>query len=274
MFTWSAKSPSRRIDTQIAVAVACACGIPRIHVTNGGCSRTDWSPCLASRGFTSYAKRIGARPGEIGQGRKPPMAPHGDCLPEVGAMNSELTESAVVLALIAATPGVLALGWQCASWALGGRRARLDRQRERFAEAFAAIVAYAEFPYVVRRRRASAPEDERLRISGELRAVQERIAFSTAWLHSESPRVARAYGALVEQLRRVAGAQIAEGWTTPPIKTDEGMNIRSSLGLEALDPLKLAYLDAVIDHLHTFGWARRWFRIVRRWIDRTKMNAE
>lgn len=172
-------------------------------------------------------------------------------------MDSELTTRAFALA---ASPGVLALLWQGASWLLGGRRARLDRQRERFAEAFAAVVAYAEFPYVVRRRRASTPEDERLRISGELRAVQERIAFSTAWLHSESPRVAVAYEALIKQLRKVAGAQIAEGWTTAPIETDDGMNIRSSLGLEELEPLKMVYLSSVADHLSVLGSVRRRFR--------------
>lgn len=172
-------------------------------------------------------------------------------------MDNELTTRAF---LLAATPGVLALLWQGASWLLAGRRVRLDRQRERFADAFAAVVAYAEFPYVVRRRRASAPEDERLRISGELRAVQERIAFSTAWLYSESPRVANAYEALIKQLRRVAGAQIAEGWTTAAIETDDGMNIRSSLGLEAIEPLKMAYLMAVADHLSAFGSVRRRFR--------------
>jgi hypothetical protein len=37
-----------------------------------------------------------------------------------------------------------------------GRRERLNRRRDIFAKAFAAAVAYEEFPYVVRRRRASA----------------------------------------------------------------------------------------------------------------------
>jgi len=188
-------------------------------------------------------------------------------------MGNDVSAPNALIAL-AATPGVLALAWQAVSWALGGRRARLDRQRERFAEAFAAVAAYAEFPYVVRRRRSSAPEDERLRISGELRLVQERIAFSTAWLRAESPRVAETYAALVAQLRKVAGAQISLAWPTAAIETDEGMNIHSSLGLEAIEPLKLAYLEAVTDHLSGSGWGRRMLRSARRLFGDVKANLE
>jgi hypothetical protein len=60
-----------------------------------------------------------------------------------------------------------------------------------FSKAFAAAVAYEEFPYVVRRR-ASAPEDERIRISTELRKVREDISYYSAWLFTESRAISEA----------------------------------------------------------------------------------
>ena len=70
---------------------------------------------------------------------------------------------------------------------------RTARRRELYAEAYRAIVAYAEFPYVVRRRSTSNPESERIRISTDIRLIQERIAFYTAWIRIEAPFVAERY---------------------------------------------------------------------------------
>jgi len=100
-----------------------------------------------------------------------------------------------------------------------------------FADAYAATVAYAEFPYAVRRRRASVPEDERIRIATELQSVQERIAHHSAWLYTESKEVGQAYEELVNATRRIAGGAIRQAWELEPITTDAGMNI----GIEEID---------------------------------------
>src|SRR5687768_3270196 len=93
---------------------------------------------------------------------------------------------AVVAALVAALVGIITL-------AVNGRRARNDRQRQLFASAFGDIAAYCEFPYIVRRRRHDAPEEERVRISTELSEIQRRLNHNRAVLQVEAPRVARAY---------------------------------------------------------------------------------
>jgi len=133
------------------------------------------------------------------------------------------------------------------SW-LSGHRDRMNRRRDIFSKAFIAAVAYQEFPYVVRRRRSSAPEDERIRISTELRAVQADISYYGAWLSTESRRVSAAYEELISKMREIAGHQIHEAWTIEPLTEDTGMNM-PDLGLGALTPFKEKYLKEVSSHL-------------------------
>ena len=66
----------------------------------------------------------------------------------------------IIVAAITGAVSLLALAIN--AW-LTAYRGRVNRRREMFSKAFAAAVAYEEFPYVVRRRRTSAPEDERCR---------------------------------------------------------------------------------------------------------------
>lgn len=127
-------------------------------------------------------------------------------------------------------------------------RDRIARQRQEFSKAFAACVAYEEFPYIVRRRRSDVPQDERVRISSELSIIQRELAYYSAWLATESTNVSIAYENLVAKLREIVGAKIHEAWGTPPIDSDSGMNM-PDLGLSVLKPLKDAYLLEVAYHL-------------------------
>ena len=82
--------------------------------------------------------------------------------------------------IIAAITGAASLAALSINAWLTGHRDRVSRRRELLSKAYSSAVAYKEFPYVVRRRKASSPEDERIRISTELRKVQEDIAFYSA----------------------------------------------------------------------------------------------
>lgn len=139
-------------------------------------------------------------------------------------------------------------------------REDVARRQEHFANALAAVAEYCEFPYVVRRRGASDPERERLRISSELRDVQQRIAFYQAWLRTESHDVADAYDHLVAEVRKVAGGQMHDAWTRAPIVSDEEMNI-PDIALDAIDEFREAYLDAVRQRS---SWRKRFSRGRRR----------
>ena len=153
--------------------------------------------------------------------------------------------SAVMAAAIGGAVSLVALALNAI---MGGWRDRIARQRQEFSKAFTACVAYEELPYVIRRRRSNAPQDERIRISSELNMIQREIAYYSAWLATESQEVSKAYETLVAKLRDIAGAKIREAWLTPPIDSDSGMNM-PDLGLGMLKPLKEAYLLEVTYHL-------------------------
>ena len=138
-----------------------------------------------------------------------------------------------------------------------GERERLARGREVFSKAYAAVQEYKEFPYVIRRRGKDAPEEERVRISSELRRVQTDLAFYSAWLRTESPHVHRSFTELVRQLRCVAGTAMHEAWLEPAIEDDSKMNM-PDLGLSALTVYESVYLEEVVDHLSRWPrWLRR-----------------
>lgn len=151
----------------------------------------------------------------------------------------------VISAIIAGAVALIALAVNRITTSVGNRR---TRRREAFSEAFAVCVAYAEFPYVIRRRDPSAPAAERLRISEDLRHVQEEMAYYRVWLRGESDTVADAYDHLVARTRQVAGGQMHDAWLAPAVSSDAEMNM-PDLGLAQLDEPRNAYVLAVKDAL-------------------------
>lgn len=142
---------------------------------------------------------------------------------------------------------------------LTGRRQKNERKREVFSSAYAAIAAYKEFPYLVRRRSSNSVE-ERQRISEELRECQKSLAYYTAWIATESHIVSHAYGRLVEELCAVAGGYIHEAWLRLPIDSDENMNV-TDIELGALTPFEKAFTQAITDDLSLWpNWALRFLR--------------
>jgi hypothetical protein len=148
---------------------------------------------------------------------------------------------AVIAAVIAAAAGVFTL------W-VNGRRARVDRQRVVFADAFAVVAEYREYPYIVRRRRHDDPEGERARINTALSEVQHRLTLYTARLKVEDEAVGAAFQALVDKTREIAGGEIRRSWTIGPVTTDAGMSI-GDVDLSGLAAVDDEYLATVRKHL-------------------------
>jgi hypothetical protein len=160
---------------------------------------------------------------------------------------------AIVAAIVA---GAVSL----TTFALTGLRARIDRQRQVFADAFEAVMEYREYPFIVRRRSEDEPTKERQRISGDLSKVQARINGFKARLLIEDPLVGRRYAELVKQNRYVAGAMIKAAWDNPPISADEEMHA-PQYDFSALDEYDNVYLRAVAEHLDLLPTRlRRWVR--------------
>lgn len=170
------------------------------------------------------------------------------------------------LALAVAAGALSGAGASMLTLVYSSAQERRDRHREHFSRALQTVSQYEEFPYVVRRRRATDPEGERIRISTELRAVQAELSYHSTWLITESPEVGVAYDVLVGELRRIVGGLIHQAWESQPVADDAGMNI-PDVGVEVakLMPLKEQYLLEVGDHLSLWPrWLRRAARRLRR----------
>ncbi|MHB9053505.1 MAG: hypothetical protein ACYC5F_05910 [Thermoleophilia bacterium] len=152
---------------------------------------------------------------------------------------------AIIAAIVAA---VISL----ATFALAGRRARIDRQRQVFAEAFEAVIEYREYPFIVHRRRGDEAPAERTRISGELSKVQAKLRAFEARLLVEDQRVGRLYTELVTETRRIVGPMIRDAWNAEPIDNDA--EIHAAYDLSPLEAPDRAYLDSVINHLSWLPW--------------------
>jgi hypothetical protein len=149
-----------------------------------------------------------------------------------------------IVAILTALVGIFTL------W-VNGRRAERGRRRELYAGGWAAVQAYKEFAFAVRRRSADDAAGERVRISEALREVQKDLAYYEGLIGNEpSGRVAAEYRELVAKTREIAGGLIRDGWNADPITRDDQMHGPDIF--DKLKPLKEfedAYNEAVREEL-------------------------
>jgi hypothetical protein len=162
---------------------------------------------------------------------------------EAGSSNTSWWVPAIVAAIVAAAVSLT-------TFALAGRRARLDRQRQVFADAFEVVMEYREYPFIVLRRSKDEPTKERVRISGDLSRVQAKLNGFKARLRVESPYIGDRYTKLVDATRRIAGPMITQAWNTEPVEDDTQVH-NPGWDFGELDSYDDAYVRAVADHL---GW--------------------
>jgi len=149
------------------------------------------------------------------------------------------------------------------------RRKSLEEERTRVratcAEAFEAVAAYKEFPYAIRRRRKDTPEAERVRLSDELRHIQARLSYFTAWMRGEDATLATSFDDLVSNLRRIAGRACHDAWLAPGADSDAAMNFPPGVvDLTGLSQYEDAYIAAVKIHLDGLITTRRIVKLRRR----------
>ena len=167
--------------------------------------------------------------------------------------------SAVVAAIVS---GAVAVAWNAiAAWA-AERRSSGERRRRTYAEAYEACIAYREFAFVVRRRRADQPEAERARISDELRHIQQRLAYYTAWMTTESQEVRNTYADMVSETRSYVGELMKEAWNQPAVTNDSGMNVKG-IDMSKFRAVDERYMRQVRAHLAPWPSALRhhWHRL-------------
>ena len=145
---------------------------------------------------------------------------------------------------------IVALAVSLATFFMAGRRARLDRQRQVFADALDAVMTYREYPFIVFRRNADDAAKERQRISSDLSELQAKLNSLKARLRVEDAFVGARYGDLVAATKRIAGPMITEAWNREPAPADKEVH-NPGWDFNALNSCDDAYLRAVADHL---GW--------------------
>jgi len=153
--------------------------------------------------------------------------------------------AAIVGASVALVVGIIAAA---ASSYWSSRRAELEeraRVRTVYAEAFAAVAAYKELPYAIHRRRPSELEAERIRLSEDMREIQEKLSYYHAWIRGESATVSSKYDELVAELRKVAGRACRDAWLGPLRVRDADMNFSPPIDLSAITPFENAFIEAV-----------------------------
>lgn len=104
------------------------------------------------------------------------------------------------------------------------RTAKKGRQRSGYAEAVAGVVAWIEYPFRVRRRTSDDPETLTTLVD-QGHALQERLAFSTAWIAADDADNYEAYSRLVQNVKAEVVPLIQDAWNSAPTTQASGMNL-------------------------------------------------
>ena len=128
-----------------------------------------------------------------------------------------LTSVAMPLLIALLTSGVIVL-------ALQRRWAAQDRRRDQYAEAVAAVVAWIEYPFRIRRRTSGAPTTltELANIGHDL---QERLARNEAWLATYDKDAKAGYTELVGEVKKRTRPLIQKAWAATPTTSGTSMNL-------------------------------------------------
>ena len=147
-------------------------------------------------------------------------------------MNDLPTPTAPVIAatVIATTvnsvliPVIVAALTTAVALALNRASEAANRRRDHYADAVAALVAWIEFPYRVRRRTDDEPATLAA-LAAHGHELQEKLARHQAWILAENSTVAEAYRNARSTIAPLVGAALREAWATAPASTAQAMNL-------------------------------------------------
>jgi hypothetical protein len=106
---------------------------------------------------------------------------------------------------------------------INGARAERQRRRDLHARALAAIIAYGEMPYRIRRRAPGA--ENRAHLSDELSRTKAELDTCQVLLAADrDDRLSDAFDDLYSLARRSVGKTAHDAWNAPVIQSDAEMN--------------------------------------------------
>lgn len=128
---------------------------------------------------------------------------------------------------------------------------RTSSLRELDAGGWAAVQAYKEMAFAIRRRNIEDRAGERVRLSEAMREIQKDLSYFEALIGRERPgRVSTDYRNLVAKTREVAGGIVRRSWNDEPISSDSDMRSPEiAKELAVLHAFEDGYMDAVADEL-------------------------
>jgi len=136
--------------------------------------------------------------------------------------------------------------------AIGGRWAQAtNRRRDAYAAAVKTLVAWAEYPYRIRRRTCDDPA-ELARLVGIGHDLQEQLRCHQTWIATESPWVAGIYREALAAITAQVAPACNDAWASQPITTGAGMNL-DGWGPHDILPSILRLQSAIACR---FGWRR------------------
>jgi hypothetical protein len=152
----------------------------------------------------------------------------------------------VAMIALAATIGAAALSFVLSRWA----DAKAIR-REGYAAATRELVAWAEYPYRIRRRTSDDPAAlSSLADRGHLH--QEALRYRETWILSENRWVGRIFSEVRRDLGAVLGQACNDAWNSEPVSAPGGMML-CDWGPVGVDEYLKRFERAVA---FRFGWRR------------------
>jgi hypothetical protein len=126
-----------------------------------------------------------------------------------------------------------------------------NRRRDAYAAAIATLVAWAEYPYRIRRRTSDDPA-ELARLAALGSDLQEQLRCHQTWIITESKWVATIYRQAITQVGTRVSPANRDAWTSPAITTPAAMNL-NGWGPGDLLPI-IDWVQSAI--ACRFGWRR------------------
>jgi hypothetical protein len=102
--------------------------------------------------------------------------------------------------------------------------ANIEVLRKGYADATDALNRWGQFPLRIRRRTDDSPET-RSALEALGAQIQERLAYSTGWVATESAPVSEIYNRLVTILRTHVAIHARRAWNDPPATDPKAMNL-------------------------------------------------
>jgi hypothetical protein len=129
-------------------------------------------------------------------------------------------------------------------------KAREERRRTLYSNAYKAAMSWVEMVYRVRRR-CDGQEQE---LVGRFHDAQEDISYHEGWLATEAPALGRSYCTLVAAVRAAASPLIQDAWKEPVRALGE--HTREADRHPDVRAAREAFLLDVREHLSIWPWVQ------------------